>query len=304
MLDIVFVVLNYNVVEITIDCINSIKKNIDTMNYRIILVDNASSNHSGEKLQQFFINDKHVIFVKSNKNIGFARGNNLGIELTKKEYPAKFVCCLNNDTLLQQKNFFEILSRKYETIHPAIIGPRIRLANGKYEPLMDQLRTVEEYRNMKNKLFHENAYWAMFRERLLQIHLIEFLNDCRHRIAGDFSSDYREFKKSFNEEKKDIVLHGCCLIFTPIFFSRFDGFNPNTFMYREEDIIFYLVKSQKMHTLYTPELNIVHLEKKSTAAINKNTINRIRFFRDNQIKSLQVLIDLMEADNNLSEQDV
>lgn len=54
MLDIVFVVLNYNVVDITINCIKSIEKNIDTSNYRIILVDNASSNQSGEKLQQFF----------------------------------------------------------------------------------------------------------------------------------------------------------------------------------------------------------------------------------------------------------
>lgn len=304
MLDIVFVVLNYNVVEITIDCINSIKKNIDTAKYRIILIDNASSNQSGEKLQQFFMNDEYVVFVKSDKNVGFARGNNIGIELAKKEYPAKFICCLNNDTLLQQKNFFEVLSRKYDNIHPAIIGPRIRLANGKYEPLMDQLHTVAEYREMQNKLFHENAYWAMIRERLLQIHLIECLNDYRHKILGDFPSDYRRFKNSFNEEKKDIVLHGCCLIFTPIFFSRLNGFNSNTFMYREEDIIFYLVKSQKMHTLYTPELNIIHLEKKSTATINKNTINRIRFFRDNQIRSLQVLIDLMEADNNLSEKDV
>lgn len=202
MLDIVFVVLNFNVVEITIDCINSIKKNIDTTKYRIILVDNASSNQSGEKLQQFFLNDKHVVFVKSNRNIGFARGNNLGIKLAKKKYPAKFICCLNNDTLLQQKNFFKVLSRKYDTIHPAIIGPRIRLANGKYEPLMDQLHTVEEYHKMKNKLLHENVYWAMVRERLLQINMIESLNDFRHKLLGDVSSDYRKFKNSFNEEKK------------------------------------------------------------------------------------------------------
>lgn len=293
MLDIVFVVLNYNVVDITINCIKSIEKNIDTSNYRIILVDNASSNQSGEKLQHFFLKDKYVVFLKSNENVGFARGNNLGIDLARKEYPAKFICCLNNDTLLHQKNFFEIINHKYEATHPAIIGPRIQLADGQYEPIMDPLRSLDEYKRTRDKLLHESLYWTVIRESLLKLSFFKFLNDWRHKLSGDIASDYRELKNAVDKEKVDIILHGCCLIFTPTFFLHFDGFHPGTFMYGEEDIIFFLVRSKKMHTLYTPELNIVHLEKKSTSAINKHVIARTRFVKENQIKSLQVIINVM-----------
>jgi GT2 family glycosyltransferase len=293
MLDIVFVVLNYNVVEITIDCIKSIEKNIDTSNYRIILVDNASSNQSGEKLQQFFLRDNHVVFLKNNKNVGFARGNNLGIDLARKKYPAKFICCINNDTLLRQENFFEILNHKYEATRPAIIGPRIQLADGKYEPIMDPLRSLDEYKRTRDKLLHESLYWTVIRESLLKLPFFKILNDWRHKLSGDTASDYKELKNAVNKENMDVILHGCCLIFTPKFFLYFDGFHPGTFMYGEEDIIFFLVRSKRMHTLYTPELNIVHLEKKSTSAINKRAIDRTRFVKENQIKSLQVIIDVM-----------
>ena len=45
-----FVVLHYNAIKETIDCVESIKKRIDTNKYYIVVVDNASPNHTGEDI--------------------------------------------------------------------------------------------------------------------------------------------------------------------------------------------------------------------------------------------------------------
>lgn len=293
LLDIVFVILNYNVFDVTVNCVESIKKNIDTNQYHIIIVDNASPNHAGEKLHKLFKEDRYVSYVYSTSNVGFARGNNLGIDFAREHYPSKFVCCLNNDTLLKQKNFFSVLNRKYEEGKPAMIGPKIHLLNDKVQPIMPKLASVDVYVRIRNKLMHENTYWAVVREYLLSHPLIEWLNNLRHQIKGDYPSDYNNSTKSYNEEQKNVVLQGCCLIFTPVFFTKLKGFNPKTFMYVEENILFVSIRKAGMHTLYCPKLNIIHLESLSTTSVKKNSIKRRKFLCENEIRSLEVLIDEM-----------
>ena len=47
-----FVILHYNTFDDTVDCIDSIFKNIDYPNYHIVVVENGSKNNSGMKLFQ------------------------------------------------------------------------------------------------------------------------------------------------------------------------------------------------------------------------------------------------------------
>src|SRR5690606_2838553 len=59
---------------------------------------------------------------------------------------------------------------------------------------------------------------------------------------------YKKFNKQkeilmkYQEEQVDVQLHGSCLIFSPIYIKKFDGLFDKTFMYYEEDILFYLCK--------------------------------------------------------------
>lgn len=61
--------------EETINCVSSIRKNIDTSNYHIIVVDNASPNKTGFQLKKYG-DDSTVTVLLSEKNLGFANGNN------------------------------------------------------------------------------------------------------------------------------------------------------------------------------------------------------------------------------------
>ena len=91
MFDICFVILNYNLYQDTISCVASIKNRIDTRRYKIIIVDNASVNGAGELLREYYKTDQQIEIILLTKNIGFAKGNNIGINQARLE-GASFIC--------------------------------------------------------------------------------------------------------------------------------------------------------------------------------------------------------------------
>ena len=123
-IDIVFVILNYRIYKETINCISSIVKNLDTQNYHIVVVDNYSENKSGERLREKYKNNSKVSIFISESNCGFARGNNIGIEYAQK-YEPKYIYCINNDTLIDQKDFFANLEDIYNRTEAAVIFPLV-----------------------------------------------------------------------------------------------------------------------------------------------------------------------------------
>ncbi|MCP9610942.1 glycosyltransferase family 2 protein [Coprobacter tertius] len=91
--DLVSVILvNYNGFKDTCEIVDSLKS-IETYPYEIIVVDNASDNGEGDRLQKQY---PEISVICSNRNLGFAGGNNLGIGRAKGE----FLFFLNNDTIL------------------------------------------------------------------------------------------------------------------------------------------------------------------------------------------------------------
>lgn len=71
------IIVNYNTFDLTEACIRSIYQKTHNCNFEIILVDNASSECDPQRFKDQF---PFIILVVSKKNIGFAGGNNLGIQ--------------------------------------------------------------------------------------------------------------------------------------------------------------------------------------------------------------------------------
>jgi len=107
------VLLNWNNYEDTRECISSLK-NLNYSNYKIILVDNYSTDGSYEKLKNDFSNDPAVNLLRTSRNLGFAGGNNIGI--TKAlEIGCDYVFILNNDTIVDKdilNNLLEVFEKK------------------------------------------------------------------------------------------------------------------------------------------------------------------------------------------------
>lgn len=87
------IILNWNGWKDTIECLQSVQQ-INYPNFRVLVVDNGSSDESVAQIRQAF---PDVDLLETGKNLGYAGGNNAGIAHALNEQPA-FILLLNNDT--------------------------------------------------------------------------------------------------------------------------------------------------------------------------------------------------------------
>ena len=88
------VTLNFNNVKVTMELLLSIAE-CTYKNLQIIVVDNGSEKDPTHVIKKNFPN---VIVIRSEQNLGFSAGNNLGIEASRGE----FIFFVNNDTLFAE----------------------------------------------------------------------------------------------------------------------------------------------------------------------------------------------------------
>lgn len=115
------ILVNFNGDKDTIDCVESLKK-ISYDNYEIIIVDNNSANC--QELEAFVNNNSDIIFLKSKENLGFSRGNNIGIKYAINNN-ADYVLLLNNDTTVKTDFLDELVSSATNCCECGIVSGKI-----------------------------------------------------------------------------------------------------------------------------------------------------------------------------------
>src|SRR5205085_968941 len=111
------VVLTYNNWEYTKACLFALRGGSDYPNLEIIVVDNASSDDTRDRLRELERRDERFRVVLNDANLGFAGGNNVGLRAARGEY----VILLNNDTVVTRGWVRDL-------IRPMQLDPRIALA--------------------------------------------------------------------------------------------------------------------------------------------------------------------------------
>ena len=96
------VILNYNVRFFLEQCLLSVEEALKAISAEIIVVDNASSDDSSEVIPKKL---PQVRYIQNADNLGFSRGNNIGIAVAKGEY----ICLLNPDTAVSDDVFHHCL---------------------------------------------------------------------------------------------------------------------------------------------------------------------------------------------------
>ncbi len=111
------VIPHYNGREILAHCLESLRKTTFE-DYEILLVDNGSSDGSGEMVEAQF---PEVRVVRSELNLGFAAGCNLGI----RSSTAPYVVLLNNDTEVTPDWLTFLVQAADEDPNIAAVQPKI-----------------------------------------------------------------------------------------------------------------------------------------------------------------------------------
>lgn len=143
------VILNWNGYEDTIECLQSIVKH-ETDKFTIFLLDNGSSDksliyiedwiRSNYKFKNIIVNDKefdemkdhndfNLILIKGEKNLGFAKGNNL--ILNKIKYDYDYSLLLNNDTVITENSISNMIRYLDDNKKTGALSCNIRLYSDK-----------------------------------------------------------------------------------------------------------------------------------------------------------------------------
>ena len=272
-----FIILQYNTPKETLECVESIQKNVKNKNYSIVIVDNHSSKENLELFDKLFENKRNLDILKLKENVGFSKGNNAGFEYAKKKYDPEFYYIINNDTIISQPNTIELIEEEYKESKFDYMGPDVINMEGKHSsPINWNMNLMSP---MIVPLFRAIGSFI-----LRFTHIYKFFKK-------------REQKRRVNEietqkKKEGIGLQGAALIFSRKCFNKLPRpFYPETFLYFEEPILNYNRLKYNLKNIYNPKIKILHKEDSSIGKPINNNFKKLYFKLGETIKSMNTYYD-------------
>ncbi|MFO7845905.1 MAG: glycosyltransferase [Balneolaceae bacterium] len=256
--DITIIIVNYNVKEFLVNCLQSVQKAAEHFEAEIFVVDNASTDGSIPFLRDRF---KDVQFIENKKNLGFGKANNQAIRRAN----GKYTLLLNPDTLVQE-NTLDVLYQKMEAnTEWGACGCKILNPDGTFAP--ESRRSVPK---VSTAIYKAIGLTSLFPE------------------SKHFGAYYQGWKDE-DEEDEVPVLSGSFMYFRTQCLKEVNGFDERFFMYGEDIDLCYRVKEAGWKIYYVPKTSIIHYKgessKKNEIAYNKAFNDAIYKFFDKHYTS-------------------
>lgn len=135
--DVSIIIINYNTIRLTTDCINSVIAHTKGVNYEIILIENGTHQFNEENTQVWKNNNFKLII--SDSNLGFSGANNLGIEYAKGDY----ILLLNSDTYLEE----DAISKTVQFIRTdnkvGVVSARLVYPDGRHQSVAQRFPSIK-----------------------------------------------------------------------------------------------------------------------------------------------------------------
>ncbi len=270
---IAFVILHYNNLKDTMECISSIKKL--NGNKKIIVVDNHTLDEESAQIVEKEVNGLLLL----EENLGFAKANNKGILYAVEKYNPKFVAVLNNDIEIHQENFMEIIREDYQKYHFDMLGGKINTPGDSCNPFpaLESREVVLKEIAYTKKLI--KIYENVFLTFLLKIYITlkHLVKKPRKMTNGTYLQE-------------QVPLHGCALVFSKDYLEKYEHpFFEDTFLFHEEDFLYVRIKKDDLLSLYDPALEVYHKEGASLKTTYKKNREKKLFREQERLKSLMRL---------------
>ena len=97
----------------------------------------------------------------------------------------------------------------------------------------------------------------------------------------------------FSKDILNPVLHGACYIFSSDYINNRDyAFYPKTFLYFEEEILYYECVKDNMLMIYSPEISVNHYEDVSTNLAFRNKFKKEKIKTKRILESIEIFLEL------------
>jgi N-acetylglucosaminyl-diphospho-decaprenol L-rhamnosyltransferase len=245
------IIVSYNVKYFLEQCLHSIVAACKNIEAEIIIVDNNSDDKTAEYIRPKF---PTVTFIQNEKNIGFAKANNIGLSIAKGE----FILYLNPDTILSDDAIANCISFLNEHKQAGAVGVKMVDGNGAF--LAESKRA---FPSVTASFWKLNGMANLFsRSAIFNKYALGNLNE--------------------NEVHEVDVLSGAFFLSRKEILLSINGFDENFFMYGEDIDLSYRIQKKGFKNYYLGNNAIVHFKGESTqqtkSAYTKNFYGAMEIF--------------------------
>lgn len=249
------IIVSFNTKKITKNCLFYLKNNFKKypLDYEVIVFDNGSKDGSVEMLKKIKSNWQQLKLIISKNNLGFGKGNNLGLKYAK----GKYVLYLNSDVIIKDLDFndliFNILE-KYPDIGALTV--KVILPTGDIDPA--------SHRGFPT-LWRSFTYFLSLEKLFFNIPIL-------NKIFGG----YHLAHLNLNEIHEIEAGTGAFSLVRKEILDKIGGFDEDYFAYGEDIEMAWQIKKLGYKILYYPLWEVLHLKsvsglKKGDKVIRKKT---------------------------------
>lgn len=288
-----FLILNYKNVGETIKCVESIQ-NTYVQNYSIVVVDNGSGDGSYEKMYELYGKTDGIYVIKSDKNIGFSAGNNLGYKFVREKLHPDFLIVTNNDVLFPQKDMDQKIQNIYEQTGFHVLGPDIYVRHN-HEHQSPIMLTLPSKADIEREL-HMYKYYLQNPQKWVSRRKIQNLKNRVCQSNELIKKIYCKIKKKepidYTVRHLNCCVQGACIIVSKKFIDVEEKmFTPEPFLYCEELFLYKRCINKGYKIVYEPKIQVWHEDSSTMKRINSGEIEKAKFTLKYHVESRRMLLD-------------
>lgn len=274
MIPLSIIIVSFNTKEITKKCLLSLNKNFIKypLEHEIIVVDNNSQDGTVEFLldleKQW--NNLHVFLSK--KNIGFGKGNNIGLVKST----GKYILYLNSDAIISDIDFRDLIKLMEMKKDMGALTVKVILSTGEIDPA--------SHRGFPT-LWRSFTYFSGLEKTFFNIPLL-------NKLFGGYHLTHL----NLNNIHEIDVLTGAFLFTKREIIDKIGGFDDDYFAYGEDIEMAFQIKKLGYKIIYYPLWKVLHL--KSVSGLKKNDLNIRKKTNNYFYDSMKIFYDKHYAENH------
>jgi len=259
------IIINYNVREQILDCLNSIYENPPSFEFEVFVVDNNSIDRSIEAIKEKF---PEVKIIENQENLGFPKACNQGIEISS----GKYILLLNPDTIILNNALAKMVDFLESNPCCGIMGAKLVNESGLLQRSCFttlSLKSIFFEATYLGKIFPNNKFFGS------------------HHYGG----------WGYDSIKKVDAVSGACMLIRRELFDKIGLLDETLFCGEDNDLCLRANKN-KFDVVFYPFAEIVHIGHQS---LNKNVyvklvneyLTKVKFFKKHHNSMLLILLKVL-----------